>query len=321
MSTETVVLRAMAVVVLLCASFSPGPAQPSQSGAEAEQLFRNGKALMLAGDYAKACEAFAGSMRKQPVPATIVNLADCLEKNQQYASAWGAFLEGARLARSRPDLDGLRQVAEDRAKALERRLSHLIIAVASDARIAGLVITRNEGQLDPEVWSVEMPVDGGRYVITAKAPGFEPWSTTIDVGAAQDRQSVTIPPLTAAKQPEVAGEVRSTSRGSLTGSRKAAIALWSTGLLGLGAGLALEIKSGHTYDDAQVGATREDRHTLTDRANRERQFAALAAGLGASAVSVGVYLWITSKPGRSERLALRPHVDEHGFAASLIGHF
>lgn len=276
---------------------------------------------MAAGDYAKACDAFAGSMRKEPVPATMVNLADCLEKNQQYASAWGAFLEGARLARSRPDLDTLRQVAEDRAQALEKRLSHLVIVVPDDARVDGLVITRNGEPVDPASWDREIPVDGGTYVIAGRAPAAEPWSTTVKVGAAQDHQSVAVPRLATTNGGETEEPNNASSSERLTGSRKVAMALWATGLVGLGTGLALEIKSGHTYEDAKVGATSEERHTLTDSANRERLFASIAAGVGAGVIGVGVYLWINGKPSSRDRIALRPHIDEHGFAATLTGHF
>ena len=48
------------------------------------------------------------------IAATLLNLADCREKNRQLASAWGAFVEANRMARANGD-DKLARVAAKRA--------------------------------------------------------------------------------------------------------------------------------------------------------------------------------------------------------------
>src|SRR5262245_33043378 len=77
-------------------------AKPQESGV-AERLFREGKRLMSENKIAEACKAFDGSYAKDPVVSTLLNLADCREKNQQYATAWSHFLDAERLARGKPD--------------------------------------------------------------------------------------------------------------------------------------------------------------------------------------------------------------------------
>lgn len=108
-------ISALAVLVLGAARLEAQPATAS-----AEQLFRDGKRLMTEGNIAAACEAFDGSYRTEPTISTLLNLADCRERNQQYASAWGHFLAAARLARTDPSLAPMLETAQRRATALER---------------------------------------------------------------------------------------------------------------------------------------------------------------------------------------------------------
>lgn len=312
-------VRSLVGLFIVCSMPSAANAQSPGASAEAEQLFRDGKSLMAAGDYAQACEAFAGSMRQEPLPTTAVNLADCREKNQQYASAWGAFLEAARLARSRPELDALRALAESRAKTLEPRLSRLTIVVSDDRAVPGLVITRNGVPIEAAAWNRAMPVDGDTYLVEGNAPSFEPWSARVKVGAAQDAQTLAMPALV---QLTIATAAPTKARPArLTGTRKAALGLGAGGLLGLGAGLVLELKSRGTYDDAKTAATADERHNLTDEANQQRLFGTIAAGAGIALIGAGVYLWVKGKPGASDHLALRPTIAPNGVTASLTGRF
>ena len=83
--------------------------------------------------------------------------------------------------------------ARERATALEPRLSYLIINVPDASRIEGLVVARNGSAVDPASWNRALPVDGGTYVVSGKAPGHEAWSTTVVVTGESDRKSVDVP--------------------------------------------------------------------------------------------------------------------------------
>ncbi len=174
-------------------------AQPAST--QAEQLFREGKRLVGEGRISEACAAFEGSLRKDLVVTTLLNLADCRERNQQFASAWGHFLDAERMTRDRPEHGATNATAKTRAAALEPRLSYLIINVATDASIDGLQITLNAAAVDSAVWNTDMPVDGGDYVIEGRAPGFEPWATKVTVEPSGDKESVNVPRFRA--RPEV----------------------------------------------------------------------------------------------------------------------
>src|SRR5262245_22167350 len=113
-----------------------------QASLEAEQLFRDGKALMKAGEPTEACAAFEASEKIEHNIATVLSLADCREKNQQYASAWALFLQAESQTRTDPSKAAPNSTAKARAEALEPRLSYLTINVSDESRVTDLKLIR-----------------------------------------------------------------------------------------------------------------------------------------------------------------------------------
>src|SRR5439155_13958444 len=105
-------------------------AQDGMTKATAEALFADGKRLMSAGDYAAACPKFAASQKLDPAVGTALNLADCYERTGRAASAWAEF-RGAASAAHAVGSREREQLAADRSKALESRLSYLTITTTS----------------------------------------------------------------------------------------------------------------------------------------------------------------------------------------------
>jgi len=64
------------------------PGDVDQRAAVAEELFDQGRRLSGIGRYAEACAHFANSERLDHGVGTLLNLADCYEKNGQTASAY-----------------------------------------------------------------------------------------------------------------------------------------------------------------------------------------------------------------------------------------
>lgn len=322
------VAGAVAATAMMYGSVASG--QPAT--AQAEILFRDGKRLMGEGNIAAACEAFEGSQAKAPAISTLLNLADCREKNQQYASAWAHFVEAARQARG--GNEALLQTAESRAKALEPRLSYLTISVPDDARIAGLVITRDGLLVESFEWNRAMPIDGGTYRVEAKAPAHEAWAATVTVRNATDQQTVTVPrfpdpgAVAAAtatvppQAPPLAAQQDDVSPG-MSGRRKLAIGFAGAGLVaGIGAGW-LELASRSTYADAEdvVDIDEPRSRELTDRANRQRHFAIAAGASGVVLVGVAAYLWTTGRSPRARAVTIAPHVSPSRVGLALEGRF
>ena len=290
-------------------------AQPST--AEAEQLFRDGKRLLAEGNIAAGCDAFAASQRREPTLSTLLNLADCREKNQQYASAWGHFIDAARQARTDSTAAAQRSVAENRANALEGRLSFLIVSVPDEARVPGLIITRDGASLEADLWNRDIPVDGGKYVIAGKAPGFEAWSTTVTVASARDKQSVNVPRFRAV--PTLPNEGLKAEPAPARHKTTASVALWATGGVVLVAGVGAELWAQSTYADAKADMNNDRRHDLTSSATTRRR---LGVSLDVAAIivaGIGTYLWFS--PTRERGLTVVPAVTRDSSHVTVAGWF
>jgi hypothetical protein len=302
------------LVVCVAGAFSAAPrvADAQADGAAAEQLFRDGKRLMKEGKVAEACEAFAASEKIEPAFATLMNLADCREKNGQLASAWGLFLEVERKTRADAASAALGAKAKERAGAIEPRLSYLTISVPKESDIDGLALSRNDVEVAEGTWNRAIPVDGGQYVITGHAPGHEPWSTTVTVPPENGRVSVDVPRFKEVAKligpVDGAGADRpdqgATSR--FTGRRKAAIGVGAIGVVALGAGITLglqakdyETQANDLCPATSCGDDAAEGNALGDKARQRALFANVGYGTAAVAIGAAAVLWMTGAPRRA----------------------
>lgn len=159
--------------------------------ATAQALYDEGKRLMDAGQFAQACPKFADSEKLDPGVGTLLNLAVCYERNGQTASAWATYKDAASAAANAGEA-AREKYARDHAAALEPSLAKLTVAVA--APTDGLEV-RRDGVLVPSAsFGLALPIDPGDHTVTASAPHFKPWSTTVSV-AKSATASVQIPAL------------------------------------------------------------------------------------------------------------------------------
>lgn len=327
-NVPSIIATAVASIVAVAALAAPARAQTGV----AEQLFREGKRLMAAGKIGEACEAFDGSYRKEAAASTLLNLADCREKNGQYASAWGHFIDAMRVTRGDSAQASLFNTARDRSAKLEGRLSYLIINVPDEARVEGLTITRNGAPVDPAEWNRDIPVDGGEYKIEGKAPAYEAWSTSVTVGKERDKQSVNVPRFTELpKKAEPAGggdvidePTDPVDRPSpFTGKRKIALGVGGAGVAAAVVGTVFYLQASGTYDDAKSAPTDAERKSLTDDANATYLLAQIGWGVGVAAVGAAAFLWITGGPAEATETSVTfaPRVDASGGGFVVGGRF
>lgn len=164
----------------------------AEDPAAAEALFQEGRRLLSDGKVTAACEKLKESFALDPMSGTLLNLADCYEKDGRTATAWARFRNAASLARSQGKTE---QVAEAnrRIKALEADLSYLKIEVPDP--VPGLEVRRGDLEVSPAAFGVEVPVDPGRVTVIASAPGYKRVRIRVEVGAQRDKQTVTVPKL------------------------------------------------------------------------------------------------------------------------------
>ncbi len=313
-------MRSRAIVIgLVLATTAPVVAQPA--GAQAETLFRQAKDLMAKKKFAEACDAFAASQKLDAAISTLLNLADCREKNNQLATAWGLFLEAERGTRTDPGAAQLHSVALARSQKLEARLSTLTINVAAPA--SGLAITRNADAVESGAWNHKLPIDGGSYTIVAKAPGRIDWSTKIVVATEADTKAIEVPALAEASTTVVEAAHREPPPPPPSHHRSRALPIAlavGAGVLGAGA-IGFEVLGRNTYDKSLAEmADQAHRTSLWQSANHQRYVAEGLAVAGLASASIAIWLFV--RGGHDEAAtttALIPVVTPNGLA--LDGRF
>jgi hypothetical protein len=302
-------MKAAVLLVLTIASLiaslvvSVDSALAQASGAEAETLFRQGKALMAQGKTAEACAAFDASQKIEASISTLLNQANCREKNAQLATAWGLFLKVEQQTRAATDEINrqMREVATERASKLEARLSTLTITVPAANQVAGLEVLRDGERVEAGAWNRALPVDGGTYQITARAPGNAAWSSTVTVVAERDVKTIEIPQLKAAAlqpPPKVPAPDREEQMPGRHRSNVVPLALGGAAVALAGGAVGFFLWGDSLYDQSKKEADDAKQSSLWRSANTRRY---VADGMAAASVAcAGVAIWLYLRSGRSD---------------------
>lgn len=292
-------------LVLLGLAATMGRAARAQDAtdrkATATALFKAGQELVAADRADEACPKFEESYRLLEANGTLINLADCYERVGKTASAWLTFREVAQ--KSRQDgQDARAEVAADRARELEPRLSRLVVRVGPNGSVEGLVVERDEVALGPAGLGVPVPVDPGMHRVRAQAPGYATWQTEVDVRGEGAVVEVALPAL------------RSTTSASVDAPTEArpwqapmGIALLSLG----GAGVVTGVALGGAAKAKADGADCDDDNRCTaaglDARDGAVRLGNIGTGIGiAGAVlgGLGLTLWLTA-PDEEAAVGLR----------------
>jgi hypothetical protein len=298
--------RIVAALCIAAAALAAPSLAHAQASPEAEKLFRDGKQLMKDGKLAEACAAFDASEKAEHNVATVMSLADCREKNHQYASAWALFLQADSNTRSDASKGAINAVAKKRAAALEPRLSYLTINVPDESRIEGLVITRDEIPVANGAWNRAMPVDGGEHIIAGHAPGHEEWSTKISVEPENDKKAVEVPKFKELPKlingPDELGGLSEVS--PWTPRREIAAYVGGGGILVGAVGIGFGINASGLRHDALAtcppsacnAANAAAANALNDKARRRALYANIGFGVAGAAIIAAGILWFTGAP-------------------------
>ena len=187
-------LLTAAIACSVVAIARPTFAQHSDDAAVAEALFKEAKRLMRAGDYATACPKLEASQELDSALGTLMNLADCYEKQGKTASAWAKWQASLDIARKRGERRKTK-VAAKRVAKLEPQLSYLTILAPEAASTPGLMITRDGAVMGRARLGTPLPIDPGKYLIAASAPEREPWAESVEIGGGGAALVVTVPAL------------------------------------------------------------------------------------------------------------------------------
>ncbi len=300
------------ILLSLVAVSAPHLAGAQPAGAQAQVLFDQGIVLMDAGKFGEACAAFDASDKLEPAISTLLNRADCRERNHQYATAWGLFLEAERQSRAATDpaTQQLHLVAIEHAAKLEPRLSKLTVNVSIQSRIDGLQIVRGTDVVDLGAWNHPLPIDGGRYTITARAANHDAWSTEIEVGPEGDTKAIEVPRL---KRSPVQLAAKRAKLPYLLGGGSVVL---------LGTGLVFELSAQSTYAASRKQPDDAKQTSLWRSANNKRY---VAEGLAVAGFALaGVAVWRYLRHGTVEtpaQFSVVPMVDGDQAGFQVFGRY
>jgi hypothetical protein len=312
----------------------------------AEGLFNEGRRLMQNEDYGRACPMLAESQRLDPGLGTQFNLADCYEHVGKTATAWAIFVE-VETATKATGQTARAVAAHDRAAALARKLSHLVIAVPT-THPRGLQVKKDGVIVGAMQWGIAIPVDPGSHRIEMTAPGRKPWESSIVVMPDGLTMALPVPNLDMADGTPAPPEANDTSEP--TGpdetehpvpARKpasdgfgaqgtAAIALGGVGVLGLVVGTAAGLVSLAKHNESNNGCIDNvcspSGGAARDGAISAGNWSTAAFTVGVIAGAAGVVLWVTrpspkaTKPSSAATsVGLAPVFTGAGGGAALLG--
>jgi hypothetical protein len=307
------------------ASAGPARAQGTDK-ALAEEMFRQGQALMQAERYSEACPKLAESQRLDPGTGTLLNLGVCHEREGKLATAWAEFNEVVTLAQRDGRQDRV-QYAKERIAAVEPRLSRLKIELSPDADIPGLEVRLDGNLVGRPALGTAVPVDPGAHEVSASAPGKRTWKSTVTAPEGPGHVGVLLPALEEApvEPPGAAATSTAAAPASPTSDRSpsdgktqrvVAYVLGGVGLVGIGIGTGFGLSAISKFNESnENGCNGNDCTETAATTRREAQSAGtistVAFVVGGVALAGGVVLFLTAPrksrgPTASARLTLAP---------------
>jgi hypothetical protein len=233
-----------------------------------------------------ACDKFAASQRQEPSEGTLLRLARCHADAGKAATGRAEYLAAARLARAHGKTKQAEE-AEQRAAELGPRIMYLSIRIDAQ-RATDLVVSRDGEELTPNL-DEPVPVDPGSHVISAQAPGYAAWSTTVTSSQPGQVQTITIPELTPLLAPHAPQRARAPSAAP-SEQRARPTAAWVAAGVGAGALLSAAVLgwiARSDWDDVNTrGLCQAGRCNHEGLA--ERQQAQNLADLATTGVAIGV---------------------------------
>lgn len=273
---------------------------------DAESLFQEGMKLVDSGKVSEGCDRLQASYKLEPGFGVLFNLADCHERIGKTSSAWTEFKQASELAKKAGQADRETK-ASRRAEALEPKLVRILVIKLQSPN--GLKILLDGAEIAP---GAALLVDPGQHLVTASAPGYQAWSSSVEARAGL--VTVNIPELVKvlSSSSEVTGIRTRTQKSPLShppsalhAQRIAALGLGGLTLVGLGVGTVTSFSAKSTYDDSgsycDGNSCSQDGLDLRSSAFGQATISTVAFSVAGVALATGIILWITT-PTRTKNI-------------------
>ena len=341
-----IVLLALATSVT---SVTPARGQDAQTQAMGRTLFNEGVALFNKGDFEAACPKLEASLKAYPGVGTRGKLAECYEKLGRYASAYAAYREVAQLATRSGD-PAREQVASERAKSLEPKLSYVTVTVPPANDVPGLVVKRNGREVERAKLGSAEPIDAGSVAFDVTAPGRRPFNGKVVVAQGQAArfevpalalEGAAAPPMTPSPSqspsqspspspslaPVSADDSTALHDDRPTWQKPLGFVLLGAGVVAMGVGGYFGLSAKTKYNDAFDGGGC-DRATKTcdapgqagvDDARSKATLSTILFGAGGGLAVIGAVVLLTAPSNRTRALHVAPMTYAGGAGLTLGG--
>jgi hypothetical protein len=322
MVSHPLLVSAIALLAVATA-VTPARAQDAQTQAMGRALFNEGVALFNKGDFEAACPKLEASLKHYPGLGTRGKLAECYEKLGRFASAWQIYRDVAQLATRNGD-PTREQIASERAKSLEPKLSYVTVIVPPANEAPGMVIKRNGREVERAKLGSAEPVDSGTITIDVTAPGRKPFtgklsvaqglSVKFEVPALALDAPLSSAPAPAAPPPAILAEPLPVQHDPPSWQKPLGIVLVAGGVVGLGAGGFFGLSARSKYDGAFDGGGC-DRASKTcdaagqsavDDARSRATVSTLLFAAGGGLVVAGAIVIVTTPTAKPRALRIAP---------------
>jgi hypothetical protein len=189
--------RATSIIVMLLATLAL--AGPAEDTAKAREAFVAGQGLYSDGKFAEALKRFEASYALKPHPATVFNIARCLDKTGDLVRAMTSYKEYLRLAPSATDADEVTKAIVSIESRLQAKGTQHVLVYTEPTTATVSIDGREVGAASP-VATVLAP---GQHSVVITAPGYERYERSFALGATRSLE-LTVS-LSTATTPPVAG--------------------------------------------------------------------------------------------------------------------
>jgi hypothetical protein len=338
--------RLLTGIAVLALATAVTPALGQDAQAQGRTLFNEGVALYNKGDFEAACPKLEASLKAYAGIGTRGKLAECYEKIGRYASAYAAYREVAQLATRGGD-PAREQVASERAKSLEAKLSYVTVTLPAANDVPGLVIKRNGRELDRSKLGSAEPVDSGNVTIDVSAPGRKTFNGHVAVMQGLSVRfevpslvaDAPVVPVTPRPSPDrlapppppspVTDEVAPIVYGGDPPSwqKPLGLVLVGVGVVGVGVGgyfgLAAKSKYNSAFDggncDRATKACDPFGQSAIHDARSKATVSTILFGAGAGLAVVGAVVFFTAPSSRSHALQIAPTTYAGGAGLTVRG--
>ncbi len=331
------------LLALLVASPAQAQQMSDEDKALALQLFDEGRSLMTAGKLDEACKKLEESRRLDPLPGTLLNVAVCHEQQGRTATAVAELREAKALA-ERDHRDDRVALADQHLKALDGKVSSVVIVVPPEVDRPDLSITRDATPVGRTAWGTRLPVDPGQHAIEASAANKKPWKVVLTVGPNGDVQTATLTPLEdapAAEPPTAAPPVAPApvpmaplapapeappEHHGLSTRRTIAVVTAGVAVAAAGVGTYFGVKALSKHHESDATCTLQPCTVAIDTNNDAKSAAdasTISFGIGIAALVASGVLWFTDTSGHGDHAGIQvtPEVAWGRGGIDLAGRF